>query len=249
MDAKDAKSLAEGLLSIVLAAARVEMSHFGAQLAVERKADLSPVTVADRAAEEIIVRGLQRLAPGVPVIAEESIAILPATADRFFLVDPLDGTKGFIKGRPEFTINIALIERAQPSFGIEPQAAVRSLAEVDLRPIRGRLADPARLVALISQSHPNRATEAFLARYHVGERKALASSLKFGWLAKGEADLYPRAGETSEWDTAAGHALLAAAGGAVTTLAGDPLLYGKASSRFINPNFVAWGRRPLAPAL
>jgi 3'(2'), 5'-bisphosphate nucleotidase len=268
MDAKDAKSLAEGLLSVVLAAARIEMSHFGGQLAVERKADLSPVTVADRAAEDVIVRGLQRLAPGVPVIAEESMASLPAAADRFFLVDPLDGTKGFIKGRPEFTINIALIEAAQPSFGIvyapaladfyltlgpsaavngrlQPEAVVRSLAQLDLRPIRGRLADPTRLVALTSQTHLNCATEAFLARYHVGERKALPSSLKFGWLAKGEADLYPRAGETSEWDTAAGHALLTAAGGAVTTLAGDPLLYGKASNRFINPNFVAWGGTPL----
>ncbi len=269
MDAKDAKSLAEGLLSVVLAAARIEMSHFGAQLTVERKADLSPVTVADRAAEDIILRGLQRLAPDVPVIAEESISSLPATADRFFLVDPLDGTKGFIKGRPEFTINIALIEAAQPSFGmlyapaladfyltlgpteaangrLEPEAPVRSLAELNLRPIRGRQPDPRRLVALTSQSHLNRATEAFLARYHVGERKALASSLKFGWLAKGEADLYPRTGETSEWDTAAGHALLNAAGGAVTTLAGGPLLYGKTSDGFINPNFVAWAGKPLA---
>jgi 3'(2'), 5'-bisphosphate nucleotidase len=270
MDAKDAKSLAEGLLSVVLDAARVEMSHFGAGLAVEKKADLSPVTIADRAAEEIIVRGLQRLAPDVAVIAEESVTSLPAAPDRFFLVDPLDGTKGFIAGRPEFTINIALIEAAQPSFGIvyapaladfyltlgtnaaanarlEPRAAVRSLADVGLKAIKSRCPDPARLVALTSQSHLNRATEAFLARYPVSERKALASSLKFGWLAKGAADLYPRPGETSEWDTAAGHALLAAAGGSVTTLAGDPLLYGKASSGFITPNFVAWGRQPLAP--
>jgi 3'(2'), 5'-bisphosphate nucleotidase len=270
MDAKDAKSLAEGLLGVVLEAARVEMSHFGAGLAVETKADRSPVTIADRAAEEIIVRGLHRLAPGVPVIAEESVArgSVPATSDRFFLVDPLDGTKGFIKGRPEFTINIALIEAAQPTFGLlyapaladfyltlgpnqavnarlDPRASVHSLAQAELKPIRSRLADPAALVALTSQSHLNRATEDFLKRYRVSRQTALPSSLKFGWLAKGEADLYPRTGETSEWDTAAGHALLAAAGGAVTTLAGDPLLYGKA--RFINANFVAWGRLPLPP--
>src|ERR1700752_2659859 len=115
MDAKEAKSLAEGLLGVVLSAARVEMSHFGTGLVVETKADRSPVTIADLAPEEIIVRGLQRLVPGVPVIAEESVAhgSLPATSHRFFLVDPLDGTKGFIKGRPEFTINIALIEAAQ----------------------------------------------------------------------------------------------------------------------------------------
>ena len=272
MDAKEAKSLAEGLLGVVLSAARVEMSHFGTGLAVETKADRSPVTIADRAAEEIIVRGLQRLVPGVPVIAEESVAhgSLPATSHRFFLVDPLDGTKGFIKGRPEFTINIALIEAAQPMFGLlyapaladfyltlgpnqavnarlDPQASVRSLAEAELKPIRSRLANPRALVVLTSQSHLNRATEDFLNRYQVSRQTALASSLKFGWLAKGEADLYPRTSATSEWDTAAGHALLTAAGGSVTTIAGDPLLYGKAMAKFINPNFVAWGRLPPAP--
>jgi 3'(2'), 5'-bisphosphate nucleotidase len=273
MDAKDAKALAEGLLDVVLAAARVEMSHFGAGLAVETKADRSPVTIADRLAEDIILRGLQRLAPAVPVIAEESVARgnVPPPADRFFLVDPLDGTKGFIKGQPEFTINIALIEQAQPSFGLlyapaladfyltlgpseavnarlDPRADVRSLADVALKPIHGRRADPTALLALTSQSHLNRATEAFLQRYQISARKRLASSLKFGWLAKGEADLYPRTGETSEWDTAAGHALLSAAGGTVTTLEGDPLFYGKAQNRFINANFVAWGRGPLPPA-
>src|SRR5262245_47311745 len=273
MDAKDAKSLAEGLLGVVLGAARVEMSHFGAALAVETKADRSPVTIADRAAEEIIVRGLQRLAPGVPIIAEESVAhgSLPASLDRFFLVDPLDGTKGYIKGRPEFTINIALIDAAQPIFGVlyapaladfyltlgpnqavnaklDPQASLRSLAQVELKPIRARRADPGALVALTSQSHLTRATEDFLKRYQVRRQTALASSLKFGWLAKGEADLYPRTGETSEWDTAAGHAVLAAAGGSVTTLEGGPLLYGKANAGFINANFVAWGRLPPAPA-
>jgi 3'(2'), 5'-bisphosphate nucleotidase len=272
MDGKDAKALADGLLGVVLAAARIEMSHFGAGVAVETKADRSPVTIADRAAEDIILRGLQRLAPGVPIVAEEAVASgsLPAVADRFFLVDPLDGTKGFIKGEPEFTINIALIERGQPSFGLlyapaladfyltlgpneavnarlEPHAELRSLADVVLTPIHSRPADPSALVALTSQSHLNRATEAFLKRYQISAQKRLASSLKFGWLAKGEADLYPRTGETSEWDTAAGHALLRAAGGTVTTLAGDPLLYGKASKKFINANFVAWGRRPLAP--
>ena len=272
MDAKEANSLAEGLFSVVLAAARVEMAHFGNGLAVEQKADLSPVTVADRAAEDIILRGLQRLAPGIPVIAEESVSMgrMPPAADRFFLVDPLDGTKGFIKGRPEFTINIALIETAQPTFGIlyapaladfyltlgpdlavngmlEPQTTHQFLREANLQPIRSRLPDPKALVALTSQSHLNRATEAFLKRYQVVEQRALASSLKFGWLAKGVADLYPRTGETSEWDVAAGHAVLTAAGGVVTTLDGGPLVYGKAASHFINPNFVAWGRAPLSP--
>jgi 3'(2'), 5'-bisphosphate nucleotidase len=273
MDAKEARSLADGLLSVVLAAARVQMRHFGSGLTVEKKADQSPVTIADRQSEDIILSGLEHLAPGIPIVAEEAVTNgrCPAISERFFLVDPLDGTKGFIKGRPEFTINIALIEQALPTFGIlyapalkdfyvtlgpteavngrlDPEASVRCLGDAALTPIYSRSADPQALVALTSQSHLNRATEAFLKRYHVREQRALASSLKFGWLAKGEADLYPRTGETSEWDTAAGHALLRATGGAVTTLAGAPLVYGKAEARFLNPSFVAWGRVPPPPA-
>ena len=271
MDAKEAKALADGLLSVVLAAGRLEMSHFGAGLTVERKADQSPVTMADRQAEEIILAGLERLAPGVPVIAEESVTStgLPAAATRFFLVDPLDGTKGFIAGRPEFTINIALIEDTEPIFGmlyapaladfyatlgpglavngrLEASSAASSLADIALATINTRTPDRQALVALTSQAHLHPSTQAFLDRYRVITRTALSSSLKFGWLAKGAADLYPRTGATSEWDTAAGHALLAAAGGTVTTMAGAPLSYGKAAAKFINPGFVAWGRASLA---
>jgi 3'(2'), 5'-bisphosphate nucleotidase len=119
------------------------------------------------------------------------------------------------------------------------------LAETPLRPIRTRVPDPNALAALVSQSHLNRATERFLEGYNVVERRALASSLKFGLIARGEADFYPRVGPTSEWDTAAGHAVLAAAGGAVTRLDGAPLTYGNAERGFINPDFVAWGRGPL----
>jgi 3'(2'), 5'-bisphosphate nucleotidase len=242
-------------------------------VAVERKADESPVTAADRQAEEIILEGLARLAPGVPVIAEEAVTAghVPDIEGRpFFLVDPLDGTKGFIKGRREFTINIALIEARRPVFGLlyapaladfyvtlgpaeaanarlEPGSSARRLADCGLEPIRTRVPDPNALLALVSQSHLTRATERFLAGYDVIERRQLASSLKFGLIARGEADLYPRVGPTSEWDTAAGHAVLAAAGGAVTTLDGKPLLYGNAERAFVNPDFVAWGRGPLAP--
>jgi 3'(2'), 5'-bisphosphate nucleotidase len=270
MQASEIRSLAEGLLEVALAAARGLMAHFGTGMDVERKADHSPVTAADREAEAIILAGLARLAPGVPIVAEEEVAAgrVPDISGGFFLVDPLDGTNGFIKGRREFTINIGLIEAERPVFGLlyapaladfyvtlaaneavnahlEPEARVRSLAECALRPLHGRAPDPHALVALTSQSHLNRATEGFLARYHVLERRALASSLKFGLIAKGEADFYPRIGPTSEWDTAAGHAVLAAAGGTVTNINGAPLLYGNAGCGFQSPDFVAWGRRPL----
>jgi 3'(2'), 5'-bisphosphate nucleotidase len=273
MQASEIRRLAEGLLSVALAAARVQMAHFGTGVAVESKADRSPVTVADRQSEEIILEGLARVAPGVPIIAEEEVAAgrIPDIAGLFFLVDPLDGTKSFIKGKAEFTINIGLIEARAPVFGLlyapaladfyvtlatneaanarlEPGSDVRSLADCGLQPLRGRVPDPHALVALTSQSHLNRATESFLAGYNVIERRALSSSLKFGLIAKGEADFYPRVGPTCEWDTAAGHAVLAAAGGAVTNINGAPLLYGNADRAFENPDFVAWGRGPLARA-
>jgi 3'(2'), 5'-bisphosphate nucleotidase len=129
---------------------------------------------------------------------------------------------------------------------LEPGSAAGTLAEAGLKPIRSRVPDPNALFALVSQSHLTRATERFLHGYNVIERKAIASSLKFGLIARGEADLYPRVGPTSEWDTAAGHAVLAAAGGTVTKLDGSPLLYGNRDRRFVNPDFVAWGRAPLA---
>jgi 3'(2'), 5'-bisphosphate nucleotidase len=241
---------------------------------VTRKADDSPVTAADRDSEEIILEGLARLAAGVPVVSEEAAAAghVPPPSRTFFLVDPLDGTKPFIRREPHFTVNIALIEDGSPVFGLlyapavpdfyvtaapgeagaarlSPSSEVGDLAACRLEPLRTRVPDPNAVSALLSQNHLNTATRRFLDQYHVIERRAVASSLKFGLIARGEADLYPRVGETSEWDTAAGHAVLAAAGGAVTTLDGEPLRYGKPSFR--NPAFVAWGRTPLlkrAPA-
>ncbi|RPH73774.1 MAG: 3'(2'),5'-bisphosphate nucleotidase, partial [Candidatus Rokuibacteriota bacterium] len=256
-------------LGVALAAARVQMAHFGTGVAVETKADNSPVTIADRQSEEIILEGLARVAPGVAVVSEEAAAEgnTPAASNVYFLVDPLDGTKPFIRGSPEFTINIALIEARRPIFGLvyapaipdfyvtlaanEAAAArfaapgnVQTLADCNLEPLRTRVPDPNALSALTSQTHLNSATQRFLDSYHVVERRAVSSSLKFGLLARGEADVYPRVGDTSEWDTAAGHAVLAAAGGTVTTLDFAPLLYGKPS--FLNPSFVAWGRSPLS---
>lgn len=268
MQASDMKLLAEGLLSVALSAARVQMAHFAAGVAATKKADNSPVTIADHQSEEIILEGLARVAPGVAVVAEEAAAAgnIPTIGSVYFLVDPLDGTKPFIRGEPQFTINIALIEDRTPVFGLlyapavpdfyvtvganearaarlAPSSDAQNLAACKLEPLRTRVPDPNAVSALTSQTHTNAATQRFLDQYHVVERRAVSSSLKFGLIARGEADVYPRVGDTSEWDTAAGHAVLAAAGGTVTTFDGEPLLYGKPN--FLNPGFVAWGRTPL----
>jgi 3'(2'), 5'-bisphosphate nucleotidase len=270
MQASDMRDLAESLLATVLTAARVQMAHFSAGVTPKTKADQSPVTAADHESEDIILAGLARIAPGIPVVSEEQAAAgrIPSTGDLFFLVDPLDGTKPFIRGSPQFTINVALIQMRSPVFGLvyapaipdffvttghnealasrlPPSTAAQSLADCNFERLRTRVPNPQAIAALTSQTHVNSATQRFLDRYHVVESRAVSSSLKFGLLARGEADVYPRTGDTSEWDTAAGHAVLAAAGGTVTTLDGDPLLYGKPN--FLNPAFVAWGSRTALP--
>jgi len=261
--------LADGLLGAVLSAGRVQMAHFKTGVSVQTKPDQSPVTIADQQSEAILLAALARVAPGIPVIAEEAVTAgnIPPFLSTFFLVDPLDGTKGFINGRAEFTINIGLIEAGRPSFGliyapalsdlyvtlgpdaaaggqVDPFAAIAGLAQCALKPVHTRVADSLALKALTSQSHLNRATSQFLDGYNVVERLAVASSLKFALLAKGCADVYPRIGPTSEWDTAAGHALLVAAGGEVTRLNGAALTYGNRERAFVNPDFIAWGSTP-----
>jgi 3'(2'), 5'-bisphosphate nucleotidase len=268
MQAKDFQFLADSLVAVALAAARVQMAYLAAGVVAQTKADKSPVTVADQESEAIILEGLARTAPGVAVVSEEAAAAghIPAVGGTFFLVDPLDGTKPFIRREPQFTINIALIEDRSPVFGLvyapalkdfyvtvgpgqaaaarlPPSAGACSLAACGLAPLRTRVPDPNALGALVSQIHLDKATQRFLDRYPVVERRAVSSSLKFGLMARGEADIYPRAGPTSEWDTAAGHAVLAAAGGTVTAFDGGPLVYGKPGFR--NTGFVAWGRTPL----
>jgi 3'(2'), 5'-bisphosphate nucleotidase len=259
------RALADGLLRTALAAARLQMAHFSTGVAVETKPDNSPVTIADRQSEAVILEGLAEVAPGVPVVSEEEAGEgrVPATGGSFFLVDPIDGTKPFIRGSNEFTINIALIVARRPVFGlvyapaipdfyvttgpgetlggrIAPSSRAQSLAECDVGPLRTQVPDPNALRALVSQSHRDHRTQRFLDDYNVIEQRAVSSSLKFGLMARGEADIYPRICQTSEWDTAAGQAVLAGAGGCVTMLEGEPLLYGKAG--FLNPDFVAWGR-------
>jgi 3'(2'), 5'-bisphosphate nucleotidase len=218
---------------------------------VETKADLSPVTICDRAAEQVILRALAEVAPGVPVIAEEEVAAgrIPAHNDTYFLVDPLDGTKEFIRGGDDYTVNIGLIAAGQPKLGVVLQPATGKLwagivgegafAEEggSRRPIHVRPLGEQR-AAIASKSHYNQATDDYLAEaIGLCDHVSIGSSLKFCILAEGQADIYPRLSPTSEWDTAAGHAVLLAAGGRVDGLDGRPLQYGKAA--FLNLGFCA----------
>jgi len=238
------------------------MAVYATDFGVREKLDASPVTVADEAAEKIILADLAVIAPGVPVIAEESVAAgrVPAIAERFFLVDPLDGTREFVAHRDEFTVNIALIENGEPILGVVFAPARRELYWGDVRAgkaghidadpdgtmpamggaISARRAPADGLTAVASRSHRTPETDAFLANYPVVEFRSIGSSLKFCLVATGEADIYPRIGTTMEWDTAAGHAVLKAAGGRVTGLVGEPFRYGKPG--FKNGNFLARGR-------
>ena len=218
---------------------------------VEAKRDASPVTEADRAAELVILAALARAAPGVPVIAEEEVAAgrIPAHDDVYFLVDPLDGTKEFVRGGDDYTVNIGLIEGGTPRLGVVYAPATGRLhggcvgkgAWLDegdgRRAIRTR-ARGEQITAVASKSHLNQATIDYLeAAVGACGYVSVGSSLKFCIIAEGEADIYPRAAPTSEWDTAAGHAVLLAAGGLVDGTDGSPLRYGKPA--FLNRAFVA----------
>ena len=236
--------------------------QFNRALRVMRKADASPVTVADEAAEKILLADLAQIAPGVPVVAEEAVAAghVPVIAERFFLVDPLDGTREFVSHRDEFTVNIALIEAGEPVLGVVFAPARRELYWGDVRAGRAGVidADPdgtmpsfgvsicarkppaSGLTAVASRSHRTPETDTLLANDPVTEFRSIGSSLKFCLVAAGEADIYPRIGTTMEWDTAAGQAVLVAAGGSVSDLDGAPFRYGKPG--FKNGNFIARGR-------
>jgi 3''(2''),5''-bisphosphate nucleotidase, bacterial len=220
---------------------------------VEAKRDSSPVTEADRAAEMIILAALTRAAPGVPIIAEEEVAAgrIPAHDDLYFLVDPLDGTKEFIRGGDDYTVNIGLIEHGAPRLGVVFAPATGRLhggwvatgAWLDegrgRAPIRTRERG-SEVTAVASKSHLNQATIDYLeAAVGACGYVSVGSSLKFCIVAEGQADIYPRAAPTSEWDTAAGHAVLLAAGGLVDGPEGSALGYGKTA--FLNRAFVATG--------
>jgi 3'(2'), 5'-bisphosphate nucleotidase len=249
---------------LALAAGEKIMRVFHEGCAVESKADTSPVTIADRESEAVILAGLRAAFPKIPCVAEEECAagIAPtALGNAFFLVDPLDGTKEFVKRRTDFTVNIALIRDGAPEVGVVYAPCAGRLfsgrpgkAEAALvtegrlggrRAIRVREgASPLTVVA--SRSHNTPETDAYIAGLGKSEIVSVGSSLKFCLVAAGEADVYPRFGRTMEWDTAAGDAVLRAAGGQTRTLGGQVLAYGKRNqpddSDFANPHFIASGR-------
>lgn len=250
----NAEHLLDELSAIARIAGMEAMEIYATDFAVHDKDDKSPVTEADERVEAVILQRLAALTPDIPIISEEAAAAghIPDVDSHFWLVDPLDGTKEFIKRNGEFTINIALVEQGRPVLGVVYAPALDRLfrgaegigAFLEqggvCRPITCRAVPAAGLTVVGSRSHGDaEAMNNFLAGRTVVEQKSAGSSLKFCLVAAGEADLYPRLGRTMEWDTAAGHAVLLAAGGSVNTLDGSALQYGKPG--LDNPHFVAAG--------
>ncbi len=263
------RELLESMIGAAVEAGEAIQAAYQRGLDVRRKADSSPVTDADQAAEAVIVERLAQCARATPVVAEEEVAAggAPAVVGEFFLVDPLDGTKEFIAGRAEYTVNIALVRRGAPVLGVVYAPAQGRLFAANVaegaafrseqvpqsgqaahrEAIHVRPAPEGGITAVASRSHATPETDGYLAGYAVAERVSIGSSLKFCLVAEGKADLYPRLGPTMEWDTAAGHAVLLGAGGSVIAPDGEPLRYGKPHYR--NPWFIASGSlapRPIA---
>jgi len=248
----------ERLLTDVAVAARKAGAairrHYEGEFAVDRKADGSPVTAADHASEAVMIHELQRLTPEIPVVSEEQVEagkIPDVSGGRFWLVDPLDGTKEFVKRNGEFAVVVGLIIDFKPVAGVIYAPILDTLYAGGeggawrekagrKEPISARAAATDGLVVAISRSHTSEKFEAYLSTLSLKGRVLCGSALKFGILAAGEADIYPRFGQTMEWDTAAGHAILEAAGGRMETKDGEPLLYGKPG--FLNHGFIARGR-------
>jgi 3'(2'), 5'-bisphosphate nucleotidase len=249
-------ALREGIVALAREAATRILTVYDSDFAVEHKDDRSPLTAADLAAHHCIVAGLERLAPDIPVLSEESAQDVPALVrrqwSRMWLVDPLDGTREFVKRNGEFTVNIALIDGGVPVLGVvqapvtgvlwhgqRGRGAFRRDGDVDTA-IRTRAPASAPLRVAASRSHRDARTEAFMARMGEVEPIGIGSSLKFCRLAEGAMDVYPRFGPTSEWDTAAGQCVLEAAGGVVVDPKGRALRYNQRDT-ILNGDFLALG--------
>ncbi len=264
MDLED-EAMLEILQRSAIAAGRAILDIYNAGPQVTYKPDCSPVTDADARAEQIILADLARAFPDIPVVAEEAVSagFVPETAGRsFFLVDPLDGTKEFISRNDDFTVNIALIENGAPVAGVVYAPALGILYAANHGKAVKAVIDDAfhlsdetvigcrscgdRMVGLASRWHNSAETTAYLAEHGISDYRAVGSSLKFCLLAEGLADVYPRFSRTMEWDTAAGDAILRAAGGETLTMDGLPLAYGKRNQKddsdFANPWFVSRGK-------
>ena len=246
------------LTELVAAAGSAILELDRSRMRVAGKSDGSPVTEADLASDRVIADGLARLAPDIPTLSEEQATQDGGRFETFFLVDPLDGTKEYVAGRDEFTVNLALVSNGTPLLGIVSAPAlgliwrglvgrgaerlatasgIGSATPIHTRPFP-KAGQP--WIAAVSRSHGDAATEAFIDARPGAVRKTLGSAVKFARVAEGAADIYPRLAPTSEWDVAAGHALVTAAGGKVTTPAGGSLRFG-AGKDFIVPAFIAWG--------
>ncbi|UQN11576.1 3'(2'),5'-bisphosphate nucleotidase CysQ [Methylococcus capsulatus] len=253
---KEPSRLLESVVALAKEAGRAILAIYDSEFSVTQKSDQSPLTAADLASHELIVAGLARLRPQFPVLSEESAA--HAFEDRknwssLWLVDPLDGTKEFVKRNGEFTVNIALIHEHAPVLGVvhapaldltyfaaEGCGAFRQHGDQTPQRIRVRAQAPLHPVVVGSRSHVNAAMETYLNRLGECELRPMGSSLKLCLVAEGTADLYPRIGPTSEWDTAAAHCVVTEAGGAVTDLTGAPLVY-NARDSLLNPYFLVFG--------
>ncbi|MEW6038775.1 MAG: 3'(2'),5'-bisphosphate nucleotidase CysQ [Pseudomonadota bacterium] len=253
---KEPSRLLESVVALAKAAGRAILAIYGSEFSVAQKSDKSPLTAADLASHELIVAGLGRLGRKFPVLSEESASA--AFKDRknwtsLWLVDPLDGTKEFVKRNGEFTVNIALIHEHAPVLGVvhapalgltyfaaEGCGAFRQHEDETPQRIRARPRAPQIPVVVGSRSHLNAEMETYLNRLGECELRPMGSSLKLCLVAEGVADLYPRIGLTSEWDTAAAHCVVTEAGGAVTDLRGAPLVY-NARDGILNPYFLVYG--------
>jgi 3'(2'), 5'-bisphosphate nucleotidase len=265
IDRDTAAALMQPLTDLVIRAGAAILAVNRLAMRVDGKQDGSPVTEADHAADRIIAEGLARLVPAIPVVSEERAHLAtPPTAGgflgSFFLIDPLDGTREYISGRDEFTVNLALVTHGTPLLGIigapalgliwrglVGQGAQRlttsgSVAEAASAIRTRRLPQPGHdWVAAVSRSHGDARTEAFIEQRPGATRMALGSAVKFGRVAEGSVDIYPRLAPTSEWDIAAGHAIVTAAGGKVTDGQGAQLRFGAGPKDFIVPEFIVWG--------
>jgi 3'(2'), 5'-bisphosphate nucleotidase len=256
-----AAALIEPLTDLVIRAGAAILAVDRGAMRIDGKGDGSPVTEADLAADRVIGEGLAQLIPAVPAISEERVHLAKPPFDgSFFLIDPLDGTKEFVAGRGEFTVNIALVSNGTPLLGIIGAPALgliwrglvgqgaERLAIGDgiiagAEPIHTRRLPPpgAPWIAAVSRSHGDARTEAFIDGRPGAVRLKLGSAVKLGRVAEGTADIYPRLAPTSEWDIAAGHAVVTAAGGRITDAQGADVRFGRGRADFIVPEFIAWG--------
>ena len=259
IDRNAAAALMAPLTDLVVRAGAAILAVNRPTMKIDGKLDGSPVTEADLAADRIIGEGLARLFPDVPALSEECAHLAKPSYDgSFFLIDPLDGTKEFVAGRSEFTVNLALVTNGTPLLGIIGAPALglvwRGLVgrgAERLKTGKGSVAEPIHTrtlprrgdpwIAAVSRSHRDIRTEAFIEARPGAIRQVLGSAVKFGRVAEGTADIYPRLSATSEWDVAAGHAVLTAAGGKITDAQGAELHFGKGRQGFIVPEFIAWG--------